>query len=260
MLTTAPTPTTSGRGRPRLADKDAPRHCLAQRRYIERKKLLKRQAAGEILSAEELARAPAVLQGGPQQRPVQRIKKASRHKRVYRQRSAVEKQERRQQHPLMLLLAEAARAQERQAEAEAEVSEAAARLVRLQKLQKQLGERNPAANGPAALMLRAAARVAGDQECSLCCDASVAPRSMRCCGNACCEACLEEWLRRNGQDCDAGYGDGDYDLGVNEACAMRTAATYAEARGRGRPIKKTMNTHRCPWCAWPVQSVRRGLL
>ena len=105
-------------------------------------------------------------------------------------------------------------------------------------IERQLGVRNPTANGAAAIMLRAAARVEGDVECGiLSAQCNNAARSMRCCGNLVCAACLCEWLTRNGQPTDVGYGD------------------Y-----RGRRIIKPMHTHRCPWCAATAQSVRRALV
>ena len=149
------------------------------------------------------------------------------------------------------------------ASAVAAEAEAAVRRARKDAaLKKQLSERNPAANGPAALILRAASRVECDEACGLCCDSApdVLVQSMRCCGNACCAPCLSTWLRGHGQYVPRGYGDADYYLGVDEACAMRESATYAGARGRGREIMARMNTHRCPWCRCQVQSVRRGLV
>ena len=133
---------------------------------------------------------------------------------------------------------------------------------RVHALERQLGMRNPSANGPAALMLRAAVRVEGDADCLLCCSSDVLVQSMRCCGNACCAPCLGKWLRRNGEMVPVGYGAGDYYLGVDEECGMPAPATYSEAcrSARGRVIRVRMNTHRCPWCNAPVDSVRRGIV
>ena len=133
--------------------------------------------------------------------------------------------------------------------------------MRALELQVQLGVRNPAANGPAALMLRAAARVEGDEDCLLCCSSDVLVQSMRCCGNACCAPCLGKWLRRNGEMEPVGYGADDYYLGIDEECAMPAPATYSEAcrRARGRVVR-VRNTHHCPWCKKPVESVRRGIV
>ena len=191
-----------------------------------------------------------------------KLKKSSRRSRACRARLA-------EQHVPQLLLPlltaaatideEAARQQEAEDEARADAER---RQTALDKLERQLGERNPAANGPAVLILRAAARVEGDEDCGICCSSDVLVQSMRCCGNACCAPCLGQWLRRHGKMEPVGYGENDRSLGVDEACEMRASATYSEAcrRARGRVIKVRMNTHRCPWCAQPIQSVRRGLV
>ena len=143
----------------------------------------------------------------------------------------------------------------------AEADAAVRRARKAAALEKQLSERNSAANGPAALVLRAASRVDGDEACGICCDAApVLVQSMRCCGSACCAPCLSTWLRRHGQYYPRGYGDADFYVGVDEACEMRESSTYEGARGRGREIPVRMNTHRCPWCNQSVQSVRRGLV
>ena len=155
--------------------------------------------------------------------------------------------------PLLEAAAELAAADAERQQEERSQREAARRM---HALERQLGVRNPDANGPAALILRAAARVDGEDECGIAsalCDST--PRSMRCCGHACCAACLCEWLRRNGQETDVGYGDADYYAAVDGESEMRAC----RGQYRGRVIRVPMDTHRCPWCHARVESVRRAL-
>ena len=180
---------------------------------------------------------------GPRPWPWKRLGKWGKAKRLYFE------NKRSQATMASLLEAAAAAAAEmarQEAEREAERVEGQ-RQRRLLALDYNLGVRNPDANGPAALMLRAAARVDGDFECPIAngdvCDDM--PRSMRCCGNAICSGCLGEWLRRNNQPTDVGYGDGDYDAPVDGESEMRASQEVY----RGRRIRIPMNTHRCPFCS-----------
>ena len=188
--------------------------------------------------------------------PYAMLSKEGRRKRTYRSKLAA-LGVRRLLSPL--IAAAAVLDHEEAARQEAECAKAM-RQQRQRRLEQQLAERNPAANGPAAIMLRAAARVEGDDDCLLCCDNDALVQSMRCCGNACCAPCLGNWLRRNGEMYPIGYGDADFYVGVDEACQMRASDTYAGSHGRGREIRVRMNTHRCPWCDRPVESVRRGIV
>ena len=98
--------------------------------------------------------------------PYAMLSKEGRRKRTYRSKLAA-LGVRRLLSPL--IAAAAVLDHEEAARQEAECAKAR-RQQRQRRLEQQLAERNPAANGPAAIMLRAAARVEGDDECFLCRD------------------------------------------------------------------------------------------
>ena len=156
---------------------------------------------------------------------------------------------------LLALLELAGAAQTAQA-AEASSARQAAHADRMRRLEHQLGVRNPAADGPRALtQLCAAARVEGDEECGVCygsmCEGCPA-RTMRCCGKAISAVCLQRWLACNNAMVPYGYGEEAYYMPVDGESQM--------GRADGRAISVRVNTHFCPFCRHPVESVGRGLV
>lgn len=193
-----------------------------------------------------MSTCPAAVkkQRGRPQLPYHKLKKGGRRKREYRARCA--------RNALLLIQAAAVL----DAEEQQQEHEAAARSLRLLRLERELSWRNPDASGPADLVLRTAERIDDDDECGIgsgVCDE--APLAMRCCGKLCCAPCLREWLSRNGQPVATGYGDGDYYAPVDGTSVMRAR----DGAIRGRMIAYPMQTHRCPFCRAPVHSVRRSL-
>ena len=122
---------------------------------------------------------------------------------------------------------------EEAAREEMEDHRAATRERRLAKLQTQLANRNPAADGPSAVAQMRAAQPRDDEsECVLLCDADPddpsaesRPRPMRCCGHLVCTRCLRAWLWQHNQRWGCGYGEG-----VNGESG-REVVTGSAARG-----------------------------
>ena len=151
-------------------------------------------------------------------------------------------------------------------EAEAEANRLAVEQAKkLRKLERQLDSRN-SSNGVVADGLRAvrltAARAVRSVECcingsgELCADAY----PMRCCGQGMCVTCLTSWLKRNGErqeTQDMGYGSGASSLPVDGNAPVGAVVVH---RRDGRRYTKKINTHHCPLCRAPVESVRRGLV
>ena len=241
-----PTTTPRKRGRPRKALADLKPQSKRQRRYRDPNKRV-----AVVATSEALVAAATLRTLGRPRLPYHKLSKEGRKKRAYR---AARKVAGPQQ---LLPLLQAAAALDCEAAARKDAERAAAQAAaekqrRLIALEKQLGVRNPAANGSRSLTeLHAATRVDGGDgqfQCSIgaLCDASDTsgasdPRPMRCCGQPVCARCLRHHLQRHGEQWGLGYGD-------------RASGT------RGREVlSDPMDAHRCPMCREECLSVIRGL-
>ena len=226
--------------------------ALRMRRLRDREQHAKLTAAG-IEVPPELLNIPLGINGRPRLGDDEiylPAHSAALRWRIYQGAKQVQAQQTEAAEPLALLAAVA--------EAEPETAAEARAAAALQKLARSLDARNSAdglvADGPRAVRLSAA--VIRSTECciggsdELCADAY----PMRCCGQGMCAACLGSWLRRNGERQDMGYGADAFYVPVDGDSPI------VIGRLDGRRYTKKINTHHCPLCRQPVESVRRGLV
>lgn len=232
---------------------------LRKRRMRDRKRLAKLAAAG-FEPPPELQSVPHGKTGRPRLSDDEIILQCHAHAlrwRIFEAKKLTRAQHAEAAEPLALLAAVA--------DADEAVAEAQAAAA-LQKLARSLDSRNSAdglvADGPRAVRLTAA--VTRSVECciggsdELCAEAY----PMRCCGQGMCAACLRSWLRRNGERQDMGYGSGASSVPVDGNAPKGASIDRDRTHGLrdGRRYTKRIQTHHCPLCRHPVESVRRGLV